>query len=69
MKTACSFSQTLIQRLFPLVQRMYPVLAQQIVAVLYELDNTELLRMLESQEALTANVLKAFTVLQSHHAD
>lgn len=48
--------QMLGERLFPLIQRMYPDLAGKITGMLLEIDNSELLHMLESSESLKAKV-------------
>lgn len=60
--------QMLGERLFPLIQRMYPELAGKITGMLLEIDNSELLHMLESQESLKAKVEEAVAVLQAHQA-
>jgi polyadenylate-binding protein len=56
------------ERLFPLIQRMYPELAGKLTGMLLELDNSELLYMLESQESLKAKVEEAVAVLQAYQA-
>ncbi|KAG8258057.1 hypothetical protein J6590_036796 [Homalodisca vitripennis] len=48
--------QMLGERLFPLIQRMYPDLAGKITGMLLEIDNSELLHMLEHNESLKAKV-------------
>lgn len=48
--------QMLGERLFPLIQRMYPDLAGKITGMLLEIDNSELLHMLETNESLEAKV-------------
>ena len=48
--------QMLGERLFPLIQGMYPELAGKITGMLLEIDNSELLHMLESRESLKAKV-------------
>jgi len=48
--------QMLGEAIFPLVLKMQPQLAGKITGMLLELDNTELIRMLESPELLTAKV-------------
>lgn len=48
--------QMLGERLFPLIQRMYPELAGKITGMLLEIDNSELLHMLEHHESLKAKV-------------
>merc|ERR1712029_1092530 len=58
--------QMLGERLFPLIQRMHPDLAGKITGMLLEIDNSELLHMLESQESLKLKVEEAVAVLQAH---
>lgn len=60
--------QMLGERLFPLIQRMYPDLAGKITGMLLEIDNSELLHMLESHESLKLKVEEAVAVLQAHQA-
>lgn len=60
--------QMLGERLFPLIQGMYPELAGKITGMLLEIDNSELLHMLESRESLKAKVDEAVAVLQAHQA-
>lgn len=60
--------QMLGERLFPLIQRMYPDLAGKITGMLLEIDNTELLHMLEHNESLKNKVEEAVAVLQAHQA-
>ncbi|XP_072385610.1 polyadenylate-binding protein 1-like [Diabrotica undecimpunctata] len=60
--------QMLGERLFPLIQRMYPDMAGKITGMLLEIDNTELLHMLEQQESLKNKVEEAVAVLQAHQA-
>ena len=48
--------QMLGERLFPLISHMFPDLAGKITGMLLEIDNSELLHMLESQESLEAKV-------------
>lgn len=60
--------QMLGERLFPLIQGMYPDLAGKITGMLLEIDNSELLHMLESRESLAAKVEEAVAVLQAHQA-
>merc|ERR1719250_238249 len=60
--------QMLGERLFPLIQRMYPDLAGKITGMLLEIDNSELLHMLEHQQALKAKMEEAVAVLQAHQA-
>jgi polyadenylate-binding protein len=48
--------QMLGERLFPLIQNMYPELAGKITGMLLEIDNSELVHMLEHQESLKSKV-------------
>lgn len=48
--------QMLGERLFPLIQRMFPDLAGKITGMLLEIDNSELLHMLEHSESLKGKV-------------
>lgn len=58
--------QMLGERLFPLIQRQQPELAGKITGMLLEMDNSELLLLLESPEALLAKVEEALMVLRQH---
>jgi polyadenylate-binding protein len=58
--------QMLGERLFPLIQRMYPDLAGKITGMLLEIDNAELVHMLEDQTSLKGKVEEAVSVLQAH---
>jgi len=58
--------QMLGERLFPLIQRMYPDLAGKITGMLLEIDNAELLHMLEDHSSLKSKVDEAVAVLQAH---
>ncbi|XP_014208058.1 polyadenylate-binding protein 4-like [Copidosoma floridanum] len=60
--------QMLGERLFPLIQCMYPNLTGKITGMLLEIDNSELLHMLEHGESLKAKVEEAVAVLQAHQA-
>lgn len=60
--------QMLGERLFPLIQRMYPDMTGKITGMLLEIDNSELLHMLEHHESLKAKVEEAVAVLQAHQA-
>lgn len=60
--------QMLGERLFPLIQRMFPDLAGKITGMLLEIDNSELLHMLEHHESLKGKVEEAVAVLQAHQA-
>jgi hypothetical protein len=44
------------ERLFPLIQRMFPDLAGKITGMLLEIDNAELVHMLEDQNSLKGKV-------------
>eukprot|EP00899_Mesostigma_viride_P005612 jgi/Mesvir1/15051/Mv14703-RA.1 len=57
--------QMLGERLFPQVQALQGDLAGKITGMLLEMDNSELLLLLDSQEALAAKVDEAVTVLGS----
>merc|ERR1711970_1468134 len=58
--------QMLGERLFPLIQSMFPELAGKITGMLLEIDNSELVHMLEHKESLKAKVEEAVVVLQAH---
>ena len=58
--------QMLGERLYPLIREMCGDLAGKITGMLLEIDNTELLHMLESREALRAKVDEAVEVLRAH---
>lgn len=58
--------QMLGERLFPLIQRHQPELAGKVTGMLLEMDNTELLLLLESPEALVQKIDEALLVLQQH---
>lgn len=60
--------QILGERLFPLIERMYPTLAGKITGMLLEIENSELLHMLEDGSSLKAKVDEAVAVLQAHNA-
>ncbi|KAL0103401.1 hypothetical protein PUN28_017577 [Cardiocondyla obscurior] len=60
--------QMLGERLFHLIQCMYPQLTGKITGMLLEIDNSELLHMLEHSESLKAKVEEAVAVLQAHQA-
>jgi polyadenylate-binding protein len=58
--------QMLGERIFPLIQNMYPDLAGKITGMLLEIDNSELVHMLEHQESLKGKVKNlsfSFTIL------
>ncbi|EDW60772.1 polyadenylate-binding protein [Drosophila virilis] len=58
--------QILGERLYPMIERMHAALAGKITGMLLEIENSELLHMLEDQEALKAKVEEAVAVLQVH---
>merc|ERR1711988_1701215 len=60
--------QMLGEQLFGLIHNSYPELAGKITGMLLEIENTELLHMLESNEALGAKVEEAVSVLRAHQA-
>lgn len=60
--------QMLGERLFPLIQQTHADLAGKITGMLLEIDNSELLHMLENQQALKAKMEEAVAVLQAHQA-
>lgn len=60
--------QMLGERLFPLIESMYPALAGKITGMLLEIDNSELLHMLEHNESLKSKVEEAVAVLHVHQA-
>ena len=57
--------QMIGERMFPLIQRMYPDQAGKITGMLLELDNTELLHMLKDQTLLKGKAEVAMAVLQT----
>jgi polyadenylate-binding protein len=58
--------QMLGERLFPLIEAMYPQMAGKITGMLLEIDNSELLHMLEHSESLKSKVEEAVAVLHVH---
>jgi len=60
--------QMLGERLFPMIQNIYPEMAGKITGMLLEIDNSELLHMLEHHASLKAKVDEAVAVLQAHQA-
>lgn len=58
--------QMLGERIFPMIQRLYPDLAGKITGMLLEMDNSELLIMLENQDLMKTKVEEAVAVLQAH---
>merc|ERR1719221_2485728 len=60
--------QMLGEKLFPMVSRLQPELAGKITGMMLEMDNSELLMLLESEQQLKGKVDEAMKVLESGRA-
>jgi polyadenylate-binding protein len=58
--------QMLGERLYPLIQAAQPELAGKITGMLLEMDNSELLLLLDSQDQLSEKIAEAIKVLEEH---
>merc|ERR1719192_1376865 len=62
-----SQKQMIGEKIFPLIQPIEPRLAGKITGMLLEMDNTELLHLIDSQEALMSKINEALTVLKQYN--
>mmetsp|Transcript_20687 Transcript_20687/g.50987 ORF Transcript_20687/g.50987 Transcript_20687/m.50987 type:complete len:153 (-) Transcript_20687:215-673(-) len=60
--------QMLGEKLYPVIYEKQPQLAGKVTGMLLEMDNSEILHLLESPEALNEKVEEALHALQSHSA-
>eukprot|EP01134_Creolimax_fragrantissima_P002140 CFRG2140T1 len=58
--------QLLGERLYPMIASTHPELAGKITGMLLEMDNSELLHLLETPDALSLKIKEAVLVLQTH---
>jgi len=64
--TSTAQKQTLGENLFPLVQNEVPQLAGKITGMLLEMENSDILNLLESPEALKSKIAEAVNVVKAH---